>query len=136
MPTPVASPGTPRAYPTPPDLAPGPVTQVKAYIKSIDTGGFEYRPGEQDKDGNWIVHPGEFVVFDVTQRNGAGLICNFINEPVWTVDDPDRVLKLKESQIPFFLRVVVEHKGHFELFGEIDGIRSNLMKVTSVSNGN
>ena len=135
-PAPVTSPGTPRAYPTPTDLASGPVAQVKAYIKSIDTGGFNYRPAEQDKDGNWVVHPGEFVVFDLTQRNGAGLICNWVREPEWTLDDPDKLLKVKESNVPFFLRVIVEHKGHFELFGEIDGVRSNKLTVDSVANGN
>jgi len=135
-PTPGASPGTPRAYPTPTDLAPGPVTQLKAYIKSIDTGGFEYRPGEQDSAGNWIIHPGERVVFDVTQRNGAGQICNWINDPEWTVDDPDGVLLVRDSTIPFFLRTDVEHKGHFELQAHMDGIDSNVLHVTSVANGN
>jgi hypothetical protein len=134
-PQPGASPGTPRASPTPSDLAPGPVTQLKAYIKTIDTGGFTYRPGEQDADGNWIVHPGEFVVFDLTQRNGAGLICSWNVDPEWHVDDPDGVLRIKESSHPFFLRVQVEHKGHFELQGEIDGIESNVLKVSSVANG-
>jgi len=136
-PTPTPNPSsTPRAYPTPFDLAPGPVAQVKAYIKSIDTGGFNYRPGEQNRDGNWVVHPGEFVVFDMTQRNGAGLICNWVKEPEWTLDDPDHLLKVKESNVPFFLRLIVEHKGHFELFGEIDGVRSNKLTVDSVANGN
>jgi len=135
-PAPVGSPGTPRGYPTPTDLAPGPVTQLKAYIKSIDRGGFEYRPGEQDSAGNWIVHPGEFVVFDVTQRNGAGLICNWIKDPDWSVDDPDGVLTVKDSTIPFFLRTTVDHKGHFELTAHMDGIDSNVLRVTSIANGN
>jgi hypothetical protein len=135
-PAPGSSPGTPRASPTPPDLAPGPVSQLKAYIKTIDTGDFTYRPGEQDEDGNWIVHPGEFVVFDLTQRNGAGLICNWIVDPQWHVDDPDGVLRIKETSHPFFLRVVIEHKGHFELQGTIDGIDSNVLRVSSVANGN
>ena len=134
-PAPGSSPGTPRASPTPPDLAPGPVSQLKAYIKTIDTGDFTYRPGEQDADGNWIVHPGEFVVFDLTQRNGAGLICNWIVDPAWHVDDPDGVLRIKETSHPFFLRVVIEHKGHFELQGTIDGIDSNVLRVSSVANG-
>jgi hypothetical protein len=134
-PAPGSSPGTPRASPTPADLAPGPVAQLKAYIKTIDTGDFTYRPGEQDEDGNWIVHPGEFVVFDLTQRNGAGLICNWIVDPEWHVDDPDGVLRIKETSHPFFLRVVIEHKGHFELQGTIDGIDSNVLRVSSVANG-
>jgi hypothetical protein len=28
------------------------------------------------------------------------------------------------------------NRGHFEMFGEIDGVRSNLLRVTSVANGN
>jgi len=135
-PVPVSSPGAPRASPTPSDLAPGPVTQLKAYIKTIDIGDFTYRPGEQDEDGNWIVHPGEFVVFDLTQRNGAGLICNWIQDPEWSIDDPDEILRVKESSHPFFLRVVVEHKGHFELQGTIDGVDSNVLRVSSVAKGN
>ena len=135
-PAPGSSPGTPRASPTPPDLAPGPVAQLKAYIKTIDTGNFTYRPGEQDEDGNWIVHPGEFVVFDLTQRNGAGLICNWIVDPEWHVEDPDGILRIKETSHPFFLRVDIEHKGHFELQGTIDGIESNVLRVSSVANGN
>ena len=131
----VTGPGTPRASPTPSDLAAGPVTQVKAYIKTIDTGGFNYRDATQDDNGNWIVHPGEFVVFDLTQRNGAGLICNWIVDPAWHVDDPDGVLRIKETSHPFFLRVVIEHKGHFELQGTIDGIDSNVLRVSSVANG-
>ena len=134
-PAPGSSPGAPRASPTPSDLAPGPVAQLKAYIKTIDTGDFTYRPGEQDEDGNWIVHPGEFVVFDLTQRNGAGLICNWNVDPEWHVDDPDGVLRIKETSHPFFLRVVIEHKGHFELQGTIDGIDSNVLRVSSVANG-
>ena len=134
-PVPGATPGAPRASPTPPDLAPGPVSQLKAYIKTIDVGGFTYRPGEQDADGNWIVHPGEFVVFDLTQRNGAGLICNWSVDPQWHVDDPDGVLRIKESSHPFFLRVEIEHKGQFELQGTIDGVDSNVLRVSSVANG-
>ena len=80
--------------------------------------------------------PGEFVVFDLTQRNGAGLICSWQVDPEWSVDDPDGVLRVKESSHPFFLRVEVEHKGHFELQGEIDGVKSNVLKVSSVANGN
>lgn len=138
QPTPVpgSSPSAPRASPTPADLAAGPVTQVKAYVKSIDTGGFNYRPGEQDANGNWIVHPGEFVVFDMTQRNAAGLICNWIVDPQWSVDDPDGILTLKDSSQPFFLRTIIAHNGHFELQGTIDGIDSNVLQVTAVPNGN
>src|SRR5207249_4457409 len=123
-PTPGGSSPAPRASATPSDLAPGPVAQLKAYIKTIDMGGFDYRPAEQNADGQWVVHPGEFVVFDMTQRNAQGLICNWIKDPVWHLDDPDEILEIKGSSHPFFLRVNVAHKGHFELQGEIDGIES------------
>ena len=135
-PTPPPSPTAPRPTPTPNDLAQGPVSQLKAYIKTIDVGGYTYRPGEQDSDGNWIVHPGEFVVFDLTQRNGAGLICNWNGDPEWSVDDPEGVLRVRDSSNPFFLRVNVEHKGHFELQGTLDGIDSNVVRVSSISKGN
>ena len=45
-------------------------------------------------------------------------------------------LRVRSSSNPFFLRVNVEHKGHFELQGTLDGIDSNVMRVSSVSKGN
>ncbi len=133
-PTPSGNP-SPRASATPSDLAPGPVTNVKAYIKTIDTGGFEYRNGEQDANGNWVLYPGEFVVFDMTQRNERNQICNWIKDPIWHLDDPDGLLTVKGSSSPFFFKVDVDHKGFFELWGEIDGIESNHLNVVVVSHG-
>ena len=82
-------------------LPPGPVTQAKVAVRSIDTGGFNYRDPTQDGDGNWVVHPGEFVVFDFSQRNGAGEKCKWLNEPDWDVSDEDGIVELKgSSQLP------------------------------------
>jgi hypothetical protein len=114
------------------------VAQLKAYIKTIETeqGSRQYRPGEQDRDGNWVLHPGEFVVFDLTQRNAAGQICGWVDDPEWSVKDPDGVLRVRESSHPFFLRVNVERKGYFELQGSLDGMDSNVLRVVSVARGN
>ena len=129
-PTPGNSTGDPRA-----GLPPGPVTQAKVAIRSIDTGGFNYRDPQQDSAGNWIVHPGEFVVFDFSQRNGAGDKCAWIKDPEWMVEDEDEILTVRGSSQPFLLRVDVTRKGYFEITGEIDGIRANLLPVISVAHG-
>ena len=116
-------------------LPPGPVTQAKVAVRSIDTGGFNYRDPQQDDNGNWVVHPGEFVVFDFSQRNGAGEKCAWINEPEWDVSDDDGIVELRGSSQPFLLRVDILRKGFFEVTGEIDGIKANVLTVVSVSQG-
>jgi len=95
-PTPLPSGGPdPRS-----SLPAGPVTQAKIAVRSIDTGGFNYRDPEQDGDGNWIVHPGEFVVFDLSQRNGAGEKCAWIKDPEWTVDDEAEIVSVRAAATP------------------------------------
>ena len=116
-------------------LPAGPVTQAKVAVRSIDTGGFNYRDPTQDGDGNWVVHPGEFVVFDFSQRNGAGEKCQWINNPEWDVSDDDGIVEVRGSSQPFLLRVDILHKGYFEVTGEIDGIKANVLTVVSVSQG-
>jgi hypothetical protein len=117
------------------NLPPGPITQAKVAVRSIDTGGFNYRDPTQDGDGNWVVHPGEFVVFDFSQRNGAGEKCKWINPPEWDVSDDDEIVEVKGSSQPFLLRVDILHKGYFEVTGEIDGIKANVLPMVSVSQG-
>lgn len=116
-------------------LPPGPVTQAKVAVRSIDTGGFSYRDPEQDSAGNWIVHPGEFVVFDLSQRNGAGEKCQWINDPEWLIKDEAGILGIRGSSQPFLLRVDVNRKGYFEVSAEIDEIRANVLSVISVAHG-
>ena len=119
--------GDPRA-----GLPPGPVTQAKVAIRSIDQGGFDYRDPQQDSAGNWIVYPGEFVVFDLSQRNGAGEKCAWIKDPEWHVDDEAGAVEPKGSSQPFLLRVNIAHKGYFEVSATIDGVESNILPVLSV----
>jgi hypothetical protein len=80
------------------NLPAGPVTQAKVAVRSIDTGGFNYRDATQDDNGNWIVHPGEFVVFDFSQRNGAGEKCQWIHDPEWDVSDDDEIVEVRGQQ--------------------------------------
>jgi hypothetical protein len=116
-------------------LPAGPVTQAKVAVRSIDQGGFDYRDPQQDSAGNWIVHPGEFVVFDLSQRNGAGDKCQWVKDPEWMVEDEAGAVEVRGSSQPFLLRVDVLHKGYFEVTAEIDGVRANLLPVLSVSHG-
>ena len=118
------------------NLPAGPVTQAKVAVRSIDTGGFNYRDATQDDAGNWIVHPGEFVVFDFSQRNGAGEKCKWINPPEWTVDDEGEILSVRGSSNPFLLRVDVEHNGYFEVQAEIDDISTNVLTINVKPQGN
>jgi hypothetical protein len=90
----------------------------------------------QSADGNWVLHPGEFVVFDLSQRNGAGQKCAWINPPEWTVEDEGGILNVRGSSNPFLLRLDVERKGYFELSARIDDIDTNVLTVVSVSQGN
>jgi hypothetical protein len=129
QPTPIPSPsGTPDPRT---GWAPGPVTQARIGIRSIDTGGFNYRDPQQDENGNWIVHPGEFVVFDLTQRNGAGEKCQWIKDPEWFVNDEAGVVSLRGSSNLFLLRVDILKRGFVEIEATIDGIDTNVLTVVA-----
>jgi hypothetical protein len=130
QPTPTPSAGVdPRA-----GWAEGPVTQVKAYLKTIESskGSRDYRPALQDEDGNWIVYVGEFVVVDSTQRNGAGLICKWIKDPVYSWDNEEGMMDIKGSSEPFFFKFEVAKKGYAEVSSVIDEIESNPVKIRAL----
>jgi hypothetical protein len=125
-PTPTATPD-PRA-----NLAPGPVTRFDIKVRSIalcrgsenlDCNAF--RPKTQDPDGAWVVCQGDFVVFDGNQANAAGQECKWINDPVYTIDDPDGVLSRLNSSNPFLVRTDVVGRGDVRISATLDGIGSN-----------
>ena len=128
-------PATPDPNATPnPDvkstLPDGPVTFAFIKVRSIDTGNKNYRDASQDKDGYWILHQGEFVVFDLTQKNAANQECKWVHDPAWTVDDPGFVFIIRGSSQPFLLRADVDkEEGLIEVQAEVDGVRSNLLKI-------
>jgi len=124
----------PNATPTPNDptagLADGPVAIAFIKVRSIDTGNFNYRDPFQDRDGYWILHKGEFVVFDLTQKNASNSPCKWIKDPTWTVDDPKFALIIKGSSQPFLLRADVnKDAGTIEVTGRIDGVTSNVLQL-------
>lgn len=79
---------TPKPSPTPtPDprlgLAPGPVVSYVINVRTVNNGERDALP---DSEGRWVVHAGERVDFDSTQRNANGEICRWNTDPLWYVD--------------------------------------------------
>jgi hypothetical protein len=137
-PTPVAQ-ATPTPVPSPTpdpfaDLPPGPVTQVKAYLKTLESskGSREYRDAAKDSEGLWIVYVGEYVVIDSTQRNGAGQICRWVKPPVYSWDNDAGMMDIKGSTDPFFFKFEVAHTGAAEVTSVVDGIESNAVQMRAV----
>ena len=132
---------TSREKPAPPDrrstrtiprraCADGPVAIAFIKVRSIDVGDNKYRDPFQDKDGYWVLHKGEFVVFDLTQKNAGGAECKWVANPTWDVDDPGFVFILKGSSQPFLLRTDVDkEEGFVNVQGHIDGVKSNVLKI-------
>ena len=137
-PTPVAQvTPTPIPSPTPDpfaDLPAGPVTQVKAYLKTLESskGSREYREAARDSEGLWIVYVGEYVVIDSTQRNGAGQICRWLKPPVYSWDNDGGMMDIKGSTDPFFFKFEVAHTGAAEVSSVVDGIESNPVQMRAV----
>jgi hypothetical protein len=111
-------------------LADGPVTSAFIKVRSIDTGNNRYRDPFQDREGYWVLYKGEFVVFDLTQKNANGGECKWVNNPKWEVDDPGFTFVIRGSSQPFLLRVDVDkEEGFVDVQGTIDGVESNVLKI-------
>jgi hypothetical protein len=133
IPAPTAAPPAPPSSADPRDsLAAGPIVRYTIKVRSIDQGGFDYRDPNQNADGQWVVHPNEFIVFDSTQKNAAGELCKWIDPPRWFLEDDNGVLQPRESSQPFLFRADVAKRGTFRLFARIDGVESNVLEVISV----
>ena len=135
-PAPVPTP-TPAPTPTPPDffdtLAPGPVARYTIKLHSVrQPNGTELEePFPQDSQGRYRVNPGDFIVFDSTQKNAEGEECQWINDPVWTVDDAPNAADRKPSSNPFLLRIDVVRTGQFTVTASLDGITAPQTLVMS-----
>jgi len=132
---PATTPPQPSPTPTPdPRLAkaPGPVVAYDIKVRSVGSRG---NPSEREpfqRGGVWIVHPGEFVVFDSTPKNARGDDCQWIHDPSWSLQDPTDVLFVLGSSNPFLLRTDVTNvRGDMTLFATIDGVQSNVLRVRS-----
>ena len=140
---PAPSPGaTPRPSPRPtPDprlgLAPGPVVRYTIKVRTVNNGE---RDPVQDSSGRYIVHPGERVDFDSTQKNAGGEICQWINNPDWTIDGgpcpmesvcAGGVVLRRGSSQPFLLKTTIQTTGFFTVQASIDGVISNVLDMVS-----
>ena len=130
-PTPAATPTpAPDPTPTPPsyydNLAPGPVVRYNIKLHSVrKPDGTELEePFPQDDQGRYRVNPGDFIVFDSTQKNANGDECQWINDPVWTVDDPANAMDRRPSSNAFLLRVDIIRTGQFVVTASLDGIKA------------
>jgi hypothetical protein len=112
-------------------LAPGPVSRVVLYIYQIRQADGTYRDKFQDAQGRWILHPGEFVVFDSTQLNATGDKCQWVHDPEYDLRDGAGVLNVRGSSQPFLFRTDVIRKGEIELVSSIDGIDSAVLRAIS-----
>jgi hypothetical protein len=109
------------------------VARYTIKVRSIDQGNFSYRDPFQDSVGRWVVYPGEFLVFDSTQKNAGGELCTWVNDPKWSLEDPTGVLELRPGQNnPFLLRTDVKKKGEMSLSATIDGVQSNVLEISAV----
>ena len=114
-------------------LAPGPIVKYAIKVRSIDNGNKVYRDPFQDSAGRWVVYPGEFVVFDSTQKNAGGELCVWVKDPEWTLNDDNGVLGPRDGQNnPFLLRTDVKKKGEMSLFATVDGVESNVLEISAV----
>lgn len=129
-PTPTPNPGGGPADPRA-NLAPGPIVRYTIKVRSIDLGGFNYRDPFQNAEGQWVVHPNEFIVFDSTQKNANGELCRWEENPRWFVEDGSGVLAPRDSSQPFLFRADVAKRGSFKIFAKIDGVESNTLEVVS-----
>jgi hypothetical protein len=128
---PIAQPSTSPTDDPRSGLAPGPVSRVVVYIYQVRGKDGNYRDKFQDAQGRWILHPGDFVVFDSTQLNAVGDKCTWIRNPEYTLEDPRGVLSVKGSSQPFLFRTDVVGTGEFTLRSSIDGIDSAILRAVS-----
>jgi hypothetical protein len=128
---PVAVPSSPPGTDPRAGLAPGPVSRVVLYIYQVRQADGTYRDKFQDAQGRWILHPGEFVVFDSTQLNANGDKCQWVRDPEYDLNDGAGVLSVRGSSQPFLYRVDVVRKGEFTLISSIDGIDSAVLRAIS-----
>lgn len=139
---PVAATPTPSATATPSGtpwdcnrsaLPAGPVVTYRFKLKAIRRDGvFIEGPPEgpdfsRDSQGRIIVRVGDFLTFDSTQKNGSNNICEWDNDPSWSVSDRRVFSERTEASrqttaCGFLLRGDVVGTGELEVDASLDGI--------------
>jgi hypothetical protein len=138
---PTPPPAKPTPAPTPDPrigLPAGPVTRYTIKVRTVNNGE---REPVQDAAGFYIVHPGERVDFDSTQKNAGGEICQWVTDPDWTIDGSAcpmeancGVIFRRGSSQPFLLKTTIQQLGTFTVQASIDGVISNILDVRSTPN--
>jgi hypothetical protein len=137
LPSPTPPPPAPTGGNPTSNLAPGPVARYTIKVRSIDVaggGGQSFRDPYQNGEGQWVVHPDEFVVLDSTQKNATGELCRVQSyPPSWSIDEEgQRVLVPRVGQNnPFLLRLDVRKKGVARVYAVVDGVESNRLDIVS-----
>ena len=134
-----APPPAPAPTPDPrAGLPAGPVTRYTIKVRTVNNGE---RDAEPDSSGRFIVHPGERVDFDSTQKNAGGEICQWVNNPEWTINGgtcpmesvcAGGVVLRRGSSQPFLLKTTIETTGLFSVQASIDGVISNVLEMRSI----
>jgi hypothetical protein len=136
-----APPPAPAPTPDPrAGLPAGPVTRYTIKVRTVNNGE---RDAVQDSSGFFIVHPGERVDFDSTQKNAGGEICQWVTSPEWTINGGacpmeatcagGAVFRRGSSQ-PFLLKTTIQNLGTFNVQASIDGVVSNVLDMRSTPN--
>lgn len=130
--------GPPHASPLadpPPD--PGPIVRytVRPYYTVAPDGVTVRDPvltGDVLMGGVWLVPLGDTIVVDSFQKNSMNRLCQWIDLPTWSIDDPYCAIYRTAIRNPFLLRARTEHVGDFTLSATIDGVASNVLPVRVV----
>jgi hypothetical protein len=115
---------------------PGPIVRytVRPYHTVYPTG-VPHDPvttGDVLAGGVWIVPLGHVLIADSFQKNAANRLCQWIEYPEWTIDDPTCAIHRRPIGNPFLFKATTEHVGEFTLQATIDGVVSNVLRVRVV----
>jgi hypothetical protein len=115
-------------------IEPGPIVRytVRPYYTLMPDGVTTRPPmltGDILAGGVWLVPLGDTLVADSNQKNAANRLCQWIELPTWTLDDPYCSIHRLPSRNPFLLRARTEHVGDLTIQAHIDGIDSNVVPI-------
>lgn len=114
--------------------APGPIVRYTArpYYTVGPDGVTTFDPvidGDITMGGVWRVPLGHTLVADSFQKNADNQLCQWVDLPVWTVEDPFCAVYRLGMRNPFLFKARTEHAGELVIRASIDGITSNDVRI-------
>jgi hypothetical protein len=79
------------------------------------------------ENGVYILYAGEGLVVDSTQKNANNRICEWQNNPVWTIVDDTCSITFGGEDNAFLLNIRLHEPGTFTTQAVVDGVESNLL---------